>query len=471
MILVDIERNTVMAARQKADRTIKQVDPTWAWSQYQPNDRQPWDLRMAAHLYRRAAFGVDWSQLQQAIADGPQKTIDKLLKPPPEIEQFNRTYDEFETSSAGSESADNLRAWWLRRMILTPHPLLEKMTLFWHGHFAVSNAKVKNASSMQNYVQLLRKDALGSFESLLNGICTDPAVLLSVGAEQNRKSNPNKDFARVLLEAFTVGPGQFTEKDVTETARAFTGSFIRRGKLQYVERERDTTTKRILGKEGNFTGADAAKILLVHPATSRRIVRKLYCLLISEIIEPNDEFIAPLVESFAGNYDIGKLAETMLRSNQFFSAGAYRHRIKCPVEYALGIVKGAEGMVSTTRLAEDIAQLGLNLCHPPTAKGWAGGKHWINEATLAGRCNLAAAMLEGADDYGKTLNLRAVADSHRHSTVDSAARFISELFCQDDIGADTRKMLTESIDAAGDPETAIRKFTYSVVTLPEFHLA
>jgi uncharacterized protein (DUF1800 family) len=356
-------------------------------------------------------------------------------------------------------------------MILTPHPLSEKMTLFWHGHFAVSNAKVKSASSMQKHLQLLRNDALGSFESLLNGICTDPAVLLSVGAEQNRKSNPNKDFGRVLLEAFTVGPGEYTEKDVTEVARAFTGSFVRRGKFQYIEREHDTGAKQILGHTGNFAGADVTKILLAHPATSKRIVRQLYRLLISEIGRPDDALIAPLVDSFARDHNIGTLVETMLRSFQFFSAAAYRRRIKCPVEYAIGIVKGMEGMVSTTRLAEDLAQLGLNLCHPPTAKGWAAGKHWINEATLAGRCNLAAAMLEGSDDYGKKLKPWAVANSHKHSTVDSAARFMIDLFCQDDISADARNSLVQSVSAGDDPETVMRQFTYSVVTLPEFHLA
>jgi uncharacterized protein (DUF1800 family) len=155
----------------------KQISADWAWAKYRPGADRPWNLAGAGHLYRRAGFGGNREQLQQAVADGPQKSIDRLLRPDGDIDAFNRQCDKYEESLGGSEKADELRAWWLRRMINTPYALLEKMTLFWHGHFAVSNVKVKSARSMQGYGGLLRRDALGSFRYFLNGICNYTAVL------------------------------------------------------------------------------------------------------------------------------------------------------------------------------------------------------------------------------------------------------------------------------------------------------
>ncbi|MBA7478176.1 hypothetical protein ES707_13597 [subsurface metagenome] len=451
----------------------KPTDPAWAWAAYQPDARRRWNLAQAGHLYRRAAFGANWNQLQQALSDGPQRTLDKLLRPQADIAAFNREHDEYE-SSAGSANA--LRAWWLRRIILTPHPLLEKMTLFWHSHFATNSVKVKNARLMQQHVQLLRSHALNSFRTLLKAIPRDPAVLIYLGAETNRKALPNENFARPLMETFTLGPGHYTEKDVREAARAFTGWFALRGRLRYIPREHDRNIKEILGQKGNFTGNDVVRIVLEQPATARTVVCKLYRWLICETEEPNVMLITPLVESFAKDYDILKLVETMLRSNLFFSPVAYRRRIKCPVEFALGIVKALEGVVSTTQLAQDLAGLGQNLYHPPTVKGWTGGRHWINSATLVGRNNLALALLQGSGPYSDKLNPWAVAQRHGCSTLRSATRFLLDVFLQDDLDTgvyDTVLKTAQTPAGIGsdDPEGMLRRFAHLVVTLPEFHMA
>ena len=448
-------------------------DPGWAWAAYQPDARQPWNLAQAGHLFRRAAFGAGWDQLQQALSDGPQRTVNKLLRPQADIAAFNREHDEYESSSG---FANALRAWWLRRIILTPHPLLEKMTLFWHSHFAANGAKVKNARLMQQHVQLLRSQALNSFRALLKGISRDPAVLIWLGAEANRKALPNENFARSLMETFTLGAGHYTKKDVREAARAFTGWFVLRGRLRYIAREHDGNAKQILGQKGNFTSDDVVRIVLEQPATARTLVRKLYRWLICETAEPDPKLIAPLAQSFAKDYDVLKLVETMLRSNLFFSRVAYRRRIKCPVEFALGIVKGLEGVVSTTQLGQDLADLGQNLYHPPTVKGWTGGRHWINSATLVRRHNLAMALLRGSGPYANKLNPWAVAKKHGCSTPESAARFLLDLFLQGDLGPDVRDALLKKIQTPAaadgdDPAGTLRRFAHEIVTLPEFHLA
>lgn len=201
--------------RSMAMQIEKLSDPSWAWAAYEPDAERPWNLAQAGHLYRRAAFGAGWDQLQQALSDGPQRSIDKLLRPQADTVAFNCTFDEYETSV---NSVDALRAWWLRWMIQTPHPLLEKMTLFWHSHFATNAAEVKNARLMQQHVRLLRSQALGSFRTLLEGISQDPAMLLWLGAEANRKARPNENFTRALMENFTLGPGHYTAKDSQEAS-------------------------------------------------------------------------------------------------------------------------------------------------------------------------------------------------------------------------------------------------------------
>ena len=452
------------------------VYPEWAWARYEPGTESPWNLARAGHLYRRAAFGANWEQLQQALTAGPHKTIDQLLRPGPGAAAFEQTYDAHETAASSGDSTDALCAWWLRRMILSPHPLLEKMTLFWHSHFGVSDRRVNNAGLMLGHVRLLRSEALGSFETMLRAIPSDAAVLLCTGSEANRKAAPDEGFARVLLRDYTLGPGVFTDKDVAEAARAFTGRFALRGKVKYVAREHDEGSKSILGQEGNFAADDVVDVLLNHAGTSKRIVRALYRALVSETHEPSDELIAPLVKSFAVDYDVSLLTETILRSNLFFSPVAYRQRIKSPVEYAVGIARSLEVLMPTTRLAQDLARLGQHLYHPPTTQGFEGGRYWINDATMVERYNLAAAVLQGSEAYGDKLNPWAAAQSHQFASVRTAAKFITDLFLQGDLGQERHAALVQAAgtaDSAQDPSpaTVMRRFTHSVITLPEFNLA
>ena len=452
-----------------AAQTEKPPDPRWAWAAYEPDVERPWNLARAGHLYRRAAFGASWEQLRQALSDGPQRTIDKLLRPQAEAAQFNRTYDEYE---AATGSVDQLRAWWLRRMIQTPYPLQEKMTLFWHSHFATNAEKVKNARLMQQHIRLLRSQALGSFRILLEGISQDPAVLLWLGAEANRKAHPNENLARTIMETFTLGPDHCTENDIRDAARAFTGWFVLRSKLRYIPREHDNGEKQILGRKGNFARDDVTQIILQQPATSRRLVQRLYRWLISETEQPDEALIFPLAESFATDYDVLKLVETMLRSNMFFSAAAYRRRIKSPAEFALGIVKALEATVSTTQLANDLADLGQNLYNPPTVKGWAGRQHWINSTAIAARQNLASALLRGSGPYGNKLNPWAVAQRHGCSTPESAQSFLLDLFLQGSLDPDVKDTLLKTRRRQDDDLGGrTRYLAHAIVTLAEFHLA
>jgi uncharacterized protein (DUF1800 family) len=451
-------------------------DPAWAWAPYKPDAKRPWDLRRVGHLLRRAGFGANWGQLQEALRDGPERAVDKLLRPQADVAAFNRAYDELEgVIDPESESTDGLRGWWLRRMIETPHPLLEKMTLFWHEHFAISRARAAHAPSVSRRLQLVRANALGRFAELLHGVVYDPATLVALDAAANRKAQPSLSFARVFLDLLTVGPGHYSEGDVRDVARAFTGVFVVHHHFRYFEREHDDGPKKILGREGPWTGHDAVKIALAQPSTARLVVAKLYRWLISETAEPGDNLLAPLAESFAKDYDIGKLVGTVLRSNWFFSPAAYRRRIKSPVEFAVGIVRGMETLVNPDPLGHDLAEMGQDLCHPPTVKGWAGGATWITESTLIRRNNLAWAMLSGAEPYGGKLDPWSVARKRGHSTLEKASRFLIELYLQGDLDPPAREQMKQILAnpeaARGDPAKLARELAHAVVTLPEFQLA
>jgi uncharacterized protein (DUF1800 family) len=397
-----------------------------------------------------------------------------LLKPDADVDRFNRTLDEHESSSIDpdSTSVEALGAWWLRRLVQTPHPLLERMTLLWHSHFAASNAHVGSGWLMYRHIQMLRRHALGCFAPLLAGIVRDPAMLLLLDAGANRKSQPTQTFARALLEEYTLGPGQATPTDVRETARALTGWFVLRNEIRFLAHEHDTGTKTLLGQTGPWTDEDVVRILLRQRATARLLVRRCYRYFISEIEEPASALLEPLVAQLAGGYDLARLVETMLRSNLFFSPRAYRARVKGPVDFAVGLARSLEAVLPTGRLFHDLAALGQHLGQPPTRKGWPGGLAWINRATLIGYGNLATALLAGGEPYGEKLNPLAVAGKHGHSSPQKAGRFLLDLLLQGDVPEQaTHLLLPLASNGPGNPASRLRRLAHALVTLPEYHLS
>lgn len=447
-------------------------DPAWAWAPYRPDAARPWDLRRASHLLRRAGFGGNWAQLAQAVADGPEQTVAKLLQPAADVPAFNRQYDAWEASTGNS---DSLRAWWLRRMIQTPHPLLEKLTLFWHHYFGISQARVQDGALMAQHVQRLRTQALGRFDALLESLLQDPALFLGLDAAQNRKAMPQEHLARVLLEQYTVGPGVAAPGDVRDLSRALTGWSVLRGRLRFVEREHDTDELTILGRCGRCDAPQAVRVLLADPHTPRFVVRRLYRELIAERDDPPEPLLAPLAEAFGQDYDVAKLVGTMLRSNLFFSPAVYRRRIKSPVEFTVGLIRSLEGMLETVRLGQDVADLGQHLYHPPTVHGWPGGTVWVQPALMLGRQNLAAALLSESGPYGGKLDPWAIARRHGRRASDGPAPFLIDLFFGGDLPEAVRQCLLEDDPAApaGEGEAARywRQVAHRAAALLEYQLA
>jgi uncharacterized protein (DUF1800 family) len=467
-----------------AETSHKSIDPGWAWQRYRPAPEQPWNLARVGHLYRRAAFGATFAELEAGVKAGPDAVLEQLFKGGPGLADFDAEMEPLARTIAGANNGQQLRAWWLARMLYTPHPLQEKLTLFWHNHFATSNSKVQNARFMLGQYALMRKHALGSFATLLREMSRDPAMMVWLDTRNSKKGNPNENYARELMELFSLGIGHYTEKDIREAARAFTGWEIRGEEAVFNQKEHDDGDKTVLGQTGPFKGEEIVRICLEQKSCAPFIAGKLYRFLVSETVPATPELLAPLAEQFrSGGYDFGALVRTVLSSNLFFSPLVYRTRVKSPVEFALGIVRGLEGRVGTTALGAALEQLGQNVFFPPSVKGWDGGRAWLNGQTLLFRQNLALALTSTEDvRFGRRTDPAALA-RHYAKGDSEVVDFFLKLFLQGDVSAEARTRLEDYRERsrrqsfpvywtkADSDDHRVRALCHLVLTLPEFQLA
>jgi uncharacterized protein (DUF1800 family) len=463
---------------------MKKIDPTWAWQAYKPSDKAPWDIRRVGHLYRRASFGATMAQLEAGLKNGPEKTIASLFAGGSGLDEFDRRMNPLAEIIARGNNGAALRSWWLTRMLYTPHPLQEKITLFWHNHFATSNAKVQNARFMLEQYKLLRQHALGSFAKLLTGMSTDLAMLVWLDGRGSKKGNPNENYARELMELFSLGIGNYTEKDIREAARAFTGWEITGAEPSLNKNQHDEGEKTVLDQKGNWGPDDIVRICLEQKSAAYFIAGKLYRFLISETVAPTRELLEPLAKQFVkSRFDTGTLVKTMLSSNLFFSEEVYRTRIKSPVDFALGIGKGLEGRIGTTALATALEQLGQNVFNPPSVKGWDGGPAWLNGQTLLYRQNLALALSSTEDGrFGTRIDPATLARKHGRKTDEEVVDFFLRLFLQGDVPSESRKRLLNYLakstkqkvpvywTAQDAADQRVRSVCHLVLALPEFQL-
>lgn len=340
----------------------------------------PWDLARAAHLHRRAGFAATRTELDEALRAGPAESVERLMSAADDFEPMGRT-----VAAAGEPRG--LAGWWLYAMTRTRAPLRERATLFWHGHFATSAAKVASARLMFEQNVLLRRRALGDFAALVQEISRDPAMLVYLDSAVNRRAHPNENYARELMELFCLGEGNYTEKDIREIARCFTGWEVRRDRFKFNRSHHDEGVKAFLGKSGRFGGEDAVRIVLEQPSAPRFIAATLARFFVSDEPVP----IEPLAEDLRENWDIGRVVARILRSNLFFDS--IGRKIRSPIEMVVGLLRALEGSTDLQVVADDLERLGQGLFHPPSVKGWDGGRTWINSGTLLGRANLVHRMM------------------------------------------------------------------------------
>lgn len=384
---------------------------------FQTVGRNGWDKTLAAHLLNRVGFGGLPEDIAQVAEWGKERAVDyfvdfeaipETIEPPetPDLpdaglratlkdlapDERRKKLQEF--GRANREAIEKLRGWWIRRMLTTKRPLQEKLTLFWHGHFATSANDVKAARHMLNQNEFLRRNCTGNFRDLLLGISRDPAMLRYLDNNTNRKQHPNENYARELMELFSMGIGNYTEDDVQAAARAFTGWTFRGEEFVFLSRQHDYGVKAFLHETGKFDGTDVVDILLKQPCTARFMANKLLRFFVSDKPESGavDE-LATLIRQ--KNYDFKPVLRTLFNSAYFYSPQVYRTQIKSPAQLVIGSVRLLGVKLNERVLAVAMRSLGQDLLYPPNVKGWDGGEAWINTDTLLQRYNIAGYLLGG----------------------------------------------------------------------------
>ena len=358
----------------------------------------------ARHLLNRTGFGATPAEIDAYARLTREQAADRLLggagraavTPPPAwtAEPFQpRGYRGLSVEErrlaqrAMVQKAFELQSWWLGEMLATPSPLTERMTLFWHNHFVSSQAKVRSPQLMYSQNALLRREALGNFGELLHEVARDPAMVLYLDSASNRKGKPNENFAREVMELFTLGEGHYTERDVKEAARAFTGWGFdpASGAFLFRAGAHDDGEKTVLGRTGNLDGDAVLDILLAQPQTAERVVAKLWLEFVSPRPDPREvKRIAAILRD--SRYEIRPALRALLVSDAFYAPENRAALIKSPVDLVVGTLRQfqfATGDVLPFVFAT--SQMGQVLFAPPNVKGWPGGEAWINSTTLLRR--------------------------------------------------------------------------------------
>jgi uncharacterized protein (DUF1800 family) len=404
------------------------------------NDR--WDFLTAQHLLNRAGFGGSPRQIQALVAMGPIKAVDYLvdydkvkdvdlpkaevdpdiMRPPTakerdEYRKARRSKNEkkiaeFQAKRMERQRADrkqlrDLRFWWIERMVRTARPLREKLTLLWHGHFAVNYRACEDSYLLYQQNQFFRDNANGSFEDLAVGIVKDPAMHLYLDNQRNTEGRPNENLARELMELFTLGAGHYTEQDIKEAARALTGYTRKDNDFHFNKYAHDAGTKTIFGKRGNFDGEQFAQLCLTRPACPRFVAFKLYKHFVADV-EDYDDMTRPqqtVVEALGREirkhrFKLAPVLRTLLLSEHFYDDSIRGAKIKSPIELVVGLVRMLETPArDRNMLADAMRVMGQEVLNPPNVAGWPGGKTWINTSTLFIRQNLATYLITGKPPF------------------------------------------------------------------------
>jgi uncharacterized protein (DUF1800 family) len=419
-----------------------QATPTGWTNDLRPLDASQWNRERAAHLLERAGFGATPQEIESLLALGLRAAVGSLVRPQgiddPAVGPFEPSgipdsgIDPFpesrpattdmakangealgvEAKPAGNRrlqpvvnkfffwlrvsalECNRISYWWANRMLVTRRPLVEKMALFWHGHFATHEDKVRDYRKMLQQIELFQQQGLVNFRDLMIAVAQDPAMLAFLDAGINVKDAPNENFAREILEMFTMGVGRYSERDIRESARAFTGWNYTGTRFIVNADMHDDGEKNVFGRAGRFDGVQVIDLILAQPATAEYLASRIYKYFVREDIAPETarRLAAVLREN---GYAIAPLLETIFLSRDFYSSASVGTRIKSPVELVISTYRKL-GLTSVPGLPDfnDVTRtLGQYLLHPPTVAGWAYGKAWITPGLLIERGNFVHALM------------------------------------------------------------------------------
>jgi uncharacterized protein (DUF1800 family) len=428
-----------------------------------------WTRQEATHLLWRLQYGATHAEIEAAVPAGLQKTLDRLLTPQAEAPQFDSAEQLLRRTAFDTGNITDLKAWWLFRMLNSANPLVEKLSLLWHSHFATSYAKVQSVPLMAAQNDLIRRFALDNFRPLLHGMSRDVAMLIWLDGNANRKRQPNENFAREVMELFSLGVGNYTEKDIKEAARAFSGWHVREGKFWFHALQHDTSSKTVFGKSGDFDGNDIVDLCLAQPACPRFLAYKLLRTFV--VADPGADIIDALAQRIRfHDFGFAPVMRELCSSQLFFSATARAALIKSPLELVLGAYRTLGSQPKLATAIPVLATLGQDIFEPPTVKGWDGGRLWISSASMLQRANFVSELVTGN-------RLGAIAEPDKTATAlvldtpVSVVRHYASLLLNRDLEPEVESRLVGYLNQSlGNRDERIRGVLQLIMTMPEYQL-
>ena len=434
------------------------------------------DVSLMAHLMRRAGFGATRNELEGYLEDGYEATVDNLLDPGESGHMPDDIIRRYHVDQSELRQLDGAGAYWLYRMLTTSNPLEEKLALFWHGLFATGYAKLNQARALLNQIEMFRHYGFGSFRDLLVELSRDPAMILWLDNNENHKEAINENYGRELLELFSMGIVNYSEDDIKECAKAFTGWTLGNAEYMSVRASKDSIwpygsiawhyeyraddhdggEKKFLGKVGNFNGEDIVDIIVTQEATARFLSTRLFQYFASDEVDSDGELvISGMMEAyFQSGYKVSAVLRSLFNSDYFKSDKCMYSRVKGPVESVVGTVRLAgtyqEPTLDVHSLWAQTMFMGQGLLAPPTVEGWHEGVEWIDSGSLVERINFAAKELSDPTKDGVKHIIRRVTSNQKdlsdpEKLVDSCLDYMGPIQVQ----PDTREGLIEFAESQG----------------------
>ena len=444
------------------------------------------DSRWLPHLLRRTCFGVTVTRAEQLAGKTPAEVVDWLLTYDAADDPLNHLLDDLEGFLSPFAKVDQLQGWWVYRMFHTPRPFQERLALFWHNRFATSVGKIDNIMFMHKQIELFRKAGLGNYRSLVLAVGRDPAMLLWLDGAQSKKGKPNENYGRELMELFTLGIGNYTERDIKEVARAFTGWSIKNGEGTLDPKMWDAGEKEVFGVKFPFDDEQIVDLILLHPAAARYLAKKL----LQEFVlpTPTEEMIAHYAARLTANkWELKPTIREMFTSNLFFSDAVYRSKIKSPTELVIGsilMMMDSGGKPSVDATVKSITAMGQALLMPPSVKGWDGEQAWINANTMLARMNFALGIAtQKGKDFVRKGDLTGYLQKRELATAEKIVDHFAKVLLDGNIEQESRaKLLTfmttddkgkarEFVLTADTVGTRVRPMLHLMMTMPEYQLA
>ena len=438
------------------------------------------DVSLMAHLMRRAGFGATRSELEGYLSDGYEATVDNLLDPGESGHMPDDIIRRYHVDQSEMRQLDGAGAYWLYRMLTTSNPLEEKLALFWHGLFATGYAKLNQARSLLNQIDMFRHYGFGSYRDLLVELSKDPAMILWLDNNENHKEAINENYGRELLELFSMGIGNYSEDDIKECAKAFTGWTLGNAEYMSVRASKDSIwpygriawhyeyraddhdggEKKFLGEVGNFNGADIVDIIVTQEATARFLSTRLFQYFASDEVDSDGELvISEMMEAyFQSGYKVSSVLRSLFNSDYFKSDKCMYSRVKGPVESVVGTVRLAgtyqEPTLDVHSLWRQTLFMGQGLLAPPTVEGWHEGVEWIDSGSLVERINFAAKELGDPTKDGVKDIIRRITSSQKdlsdpEKLVDSCLDYMGPIRVE----PETRESLIEFAESQGAVQT------------------